>query len=75
MGTMTMARAMMDAVTPSADIEATFSQHRARLLAALIAALRDFELAEDALQDAFVAAIEHWPIEGTPPNPPGSMPG
>ncbi len=71
MTTMLMASSIIGAVTPSAAIEATFSEHRARILAALIGALRDFELAEDALQDAFVAAIEHWPREGTPTNPPG----
>lgn len=40
-----------------------------RILAALIAALRDIELAEDVLQDAVVTALERWPNEGLPRNP------
>lgn len=40
-----------------------------RILAALIAALRDIELAEDVLQDAVVTALERWPTEGLPRNP------
>ncbi|MBK8136930.1 MAG: RNA polymerase sigma factor [Chloroflexi bacterium] len=40
-----------------------------RILAALVAALRDFELAEDVLQDALVSALERWPREGLPRNP------
>jgi RNA polymerase sigma-70 factor (ECF subfamily) len=35
----------------------------------LIRLLGDFDLAEEALQDAFTAAVERWPIEGTPANP------
>ena len=35
----------------------------------MIRLLGDFDLAEEALQDAFAAALEHWPIEGTPANP------
>ena len=39
------------------------------MLAALVHTLRDFELAEDALQDAFAAALERWPVTGTPDAP------
>jgi len=39
------------------------------VLATLIRLLGDFDLAEEALQDAFAAAVEQWPIEGTPANP------
>jgi RNA polymerase sigma-70 factor (ECF subfamily) len=42
-----------------------------RILATLIRLLGDFELAEDALHDAFSAALEHWPKEGVPANPRG----
>jgi len=38
-------------------------------LAALIASLRDFTLAEDGLQDAMVAALQQWPASGVPRNP------
>jgi RNA polymerase sigma-70 factor (ECF subfamily) len=40
-----------------------------RVLATLIRLLGDFDLAEEALQDAFAAAVEQWPREGVPPNP------
>ena len=40
-----------------------------RVLAALIRLLGDFDLAEEALQDAFRAALEQWPREGIPGNP------
>ncbi len=39
------------------------------MLAALIASVRDFAVAEDALQDAVEAALRQWPREGTPRNP------
>ena len=41
----------------------------ARVLAGLIRRFGDFELAEDALQDAFAKAIETWPAQGLPANP------
>ncbi len=40
-----------------------------RVMAALIGALGDFELAEDAFQDAVQAALEHWPRDGLPRAP------
>src|SRR5215218_7596655 len=40
-----------------------------RVLATLIRLLGDFDLAEDALHDAFKAALEQWPKEGVPSNP------
>jgi RNA polymerase sigma-70 factor (ECF subfamily) len=40
-----------------------------RVLATLIRLLGDFDLAEEALQEAFAAAFEQWPREGIPPNP------
>jgi len=40
-----------------------------RILATLIRLLGDFDLAEDALHDAFVAAAERWPQQGVPANP------
>ena len=39
------------------------------MLATLIRLIGDFELAEDAMQDAFAAALMQWPSEGTPANP------
>src|SRR5256885_2494262 len=40
-----------------------------RVLATLIRLLGDFDLAEEALQDAFAAAVERWPVEGVPASP------
>jgi RNA polymerase sigma-70 factor (ECF subfamily) len=40
-----------------------------RILASLIRVVGDFALAEDALQEAFAAALAQWPNAGTPPNP------
>src|SRR5436305_4617452 len=50
-------------------VEAAFREHRAQVLAALVRRLRDFELAEDALQDAFASALRRWPVDGTPASP------
>ncbi|PLS20764.1 RNA polymerase sigma factor [Amylibacter cionae] len=44
---------------------------RGRLLAALIANLRDFQLAEDSMQDALASALVHWRRSGIPANPSG----
>ena len=40
-----------------------------RVLATLIRLLKDFDLAEEALQDAFAAALQQWPVDGVPQNP------
>ena len=56
-------------MTVTALIETTFREERGRVLAALISQLGDFELAEDALQDALVEALTHWPASGVPHNP------
>lgn len=46
-----------------------YQQESGRVLATLIRLLHDFDLAEDAVQDAFAAALEQWPIQGVPQNP------
>ncbi len=56
-------------MTAAARIEDTFREEHGRVLAALIGRLGDFELAEDALQDALVNALERWPLDGVPRNP------
>src|ERR1051325_766472 len=50
-------------------IEEIFRAHHGRILATLIRLLGDFDVAEDALQEAFATAIEQWPVAGTPGNP------
>src|SRR5215471_10027912 len=52
-----------------ATVEHVFRAEHGRAMAALIAWLRDFDLAEEALQDAFAVALERWPRDGIPPNP------
>ncbi len=47
------------------------TEDRGRLIAALIARLRDFQLAEDALQDAAMSALIHWGRSGLPASPQG----
>jgi RNA polymerase sigma-70 factor (ECF subfamily) len=50
-------------------VDAIYRLESRRILATLIRLLGDFELAEDALHDAFSAALEQWPKEGLPANP------
>jgi RNA polymerase sigma-70 factor (ECF subfamily) len=50
-------------------LEGLYRLESRRVLATLIRLLGDFDLAEEALQDAFAAAIEQWPRDGVPANP------
>ena len=50
-------------------VEAIYRSDSRRVLATLIRLLGDFDLAEEALHEAFAAAVEQWPREGTPANP------
>jgi RNA polymerase sigma-70 factor (ECF subfamily) len=50
-------------------VDAVYRTDSRRVLATLIRLLGDFDLAEDALQDAFAAAVERWPRDGMPGNP------
>jgi RNA polymerase sigma-70 factor (ECF subfamily) len=50
-------------------VEAVFREEHGRVLATLIRVLGDFELAEDAVQDAYLVALERWPRDGVPANP------
>ena len=47
----------------------TFREEWGRVLATLIGFLGDFDIAEEATQEAFAAAAERWPRDGTPDNP------
>ena len=53
------------------NLETTFRDQWGRVLAALIGFLGDFDLAEEAAQDAFAIAAERWPRDGVPANPGG----
>ncbi len=54
-----------------AEIDRIFREHGSRVLATLVGAYRDIDLAEDALQEAMIAALESWPSIGLPQNPIG----
>lgn len=57
-------------LAPGRDmVEAYYQTESRRVLATLIRLLGDFDLAEDALHDAFAAALEQWPRDGMPANP------
>ena len=53
----------------AAAIDAIYRTESRRIFATLIRLLGDFDIAEEALHDAFRAALEHWPREGVPANP------
>ena len=50
-------------------LERLYREESRRVLATLIRLLGDFDLAEEALHEAFRAALEQWPIQGVPANP------
>ena len=50
-------------------VDAVYRSDSRRVLATLIRLLGDFDLAEEALHDAFTAALERWPRDGLPANP------
>jgi RNA polymerase sigma-70 factor (ECF subfamily) len=61
---------MQTAPDPVADaVAAVVRSDRGRLLSALIARLRDFQLAEESLQDALESALRHWGRSGLPSSP------
>ncbi len=53
----------------NADISAVFRREHGRAVAVLARRLGDISLAEESVQDAFIAALEHWPASGIPPAP------
>ena len=56
-------------ISPEDHLARAYTEDRGRVLAALIGQFRDFSLAEDALQEAFLRASDLWPREGVPDNP------
>ncbi|MGH8793177.1 MAG: RNA polymerase sigma factor [Stackebrandtia sp.] len=53
------------------DVERVFREEFGRVVAGLVRVVGDIDVAEDAVQDAFVAAARKWPETGMPPNPGG----
>jgi RNA polymerase sigma-70 factor (ECF subfamily) len=56
---------------PPAEIARVFREQYGRAVAVLVRRFGDIDLAEEAVQDAFATAIEHWPRNGAPPSPAG----
>lgn len=52
-----------------ATVDTIFRQESGRIIASLIRLSRSFDLAEEAMQDAFAAALAHWSTTGVPANP------
>src|SRR5688500_20114273 len=52
-----------------ATVDAVYRTESRRVLATLIRLLGDFDVAEEALHDAFAAAVEQWGRDGVPANP------
>src|SRR5215210_2315771 len=52
-----------------AAVDAVYRADSRRVLATLIRLLGDFDVAEEAMHDAFSAAVERWPRDGVPANP------
>jgi RNA polymerase sigma-70 factor (ECF subfamily) len=55
----------------ASDLARVFRQESGRVVAALVRLFGDIDLAEEAVQEAFVVASERWPETGLPPNPGG----
>jgi RNA polymerase sigma-70 factor (ECF subfamily) len=51
------------------NLESLYREEWRRVLATTVRLTGDFDLSEEAVQDAFVAALEQWPRDGTPANP------
>ena len=52
-----------------AVVDRLFREEQGRAVATLIRVLGDFDLAEEAVQEAFITALETWPVRGVPDNP------
>ena len=62
-------RRATDGSIPSAAIEDVFRAEWGRAVAIMVRFTADIELAEEAVQDAFLAALERWPSQGVPDKP------
>jgi RNA polymerase sigma-70 factor (ECF subfamily) len=62
---------MFPPLTPKQTIDKTVREEWGRILASLVGGLKDFQLAEDCLQDAVISAMNHWSKNGLPRSPAG----
>jgi RNA polymerase sigma-70 factor (ECF subfamily) len=53
------------------EIDRVFREHYGRAVAVLVRLLGDIDAAEEAVQDAFLTAVQRWPVDGVPPSPAG----
>ena len=60
---------LLNSKVTAETISALYQQESRRVLATLIRLLGDFELAEEALQEAFACALQQWPVDGLPAQP------
>jgi RNA polymerase sigma-70 factor, ECF subfamily len=58
-------------VPATAEIDRVFRENYGRAVAILVRLLGDIDAAEEAVQDAFLTAVQRWPAEGVPPSPAG----
>jgi len=56
---------------PTSEIERVFHEEYGRAVAVLVRVFGDIDVAEEAVQDAFTAAVQRWPESGLPPSPAG----
>ena len=56
---------------PTSQIERVFREEYGRAVAVLVRVFGDIDIAEEAVQDAFSAAVQRWPATGLPPSPAG----
>jgi RNA polymerase sigma-70 factor, ECF subfamily len=56
---------------PTSEIERVFREEYGRAVAVLVRVFGDIDIAEEAVQDAFTAALQRWPSSGLPPSPAG----
>ena len=60
---------MTDVERAASAVERTFREESGRAVATLIRVTGDFDLAEESVQEAFLVALERWPVSGIPDNP------
>ena len=68
---MQKASSTRDVAVGAAEVERVFREEYGRAVSVLVRVFGDIGLAEDAVQDAFAAAMERWPAAGLPPSPAG----
>jgi RNA polymerase sigma-70 factor (ECF subfamily) len=61
----------VSAAVDASDIERVFRAESGRAVASLVRFFGDIDIAEEAVQEAFATALEHWPTDGLPPSPAG----